>query len=321
MNNFWNRSKQLNSDLLEVVKIMKVSVKNKDKLIENALLELIDSGGKLLRPGFVLLSGSFGKYDSERLCNLAAIIEMLHMATLVHDDIIDNAKTRRNNETIQSKYGKDYAVFMGDILFSRCFMMLSNNTSMENMKLLSEAIFDICTGEIEQFSSRYSKEVSVKKYLKRIAAKTAALFSISFYIGAFEGGCSIELTNVLSNIGYDIGMAFQIIDDILDYTSEDNLIGKPTGNDLKEGIYTLPLIFAIKEDRNQFLPILLKNNYTDDDINSLINLSKSLGGVDKAKALAKRYTDRAFKKINTLPECDSKILLRSFCEDLLWRKY
>jgi heptaprenyl diphosphate synthase len=107
MNNFWNRFELLNSDLLEVVKIMKNNVKNKDRLIEDALLDLIDSGGKLLRPGFVLLSGSFGKYDSKRLCNLAAVIEMLHMATLVHDDIIDDARTRRNKETIQSKYGKD----------------------------------------------------------------------------------------------------------------------------------------------------------------------------------------------------------------------
>lgn len=321
MNNFWNRSEQLSSDLLEVVRIMKVSVKNQNKLIEDALLNLIESGGKLLRPGFVLLAGSFGKYDSEKLCNLAAVIEMLHMATLVHDDIIDDAKLRRNKETIQAKYGKDYAVFMGDILFSRCFMMLSNNTSMENMKLLSEAIFDICTGEIEQFSSRYSKEVSVKKYLKRIAAKTAALFSISFYVGAFEGECSAEVTNTLSNIGYDIGMAFQIIDDILDYTSEDNLLGKPTGNDLKEGIYTLPLILALKEDTEQFSSILSKESYSDEDINTLINLSKALGGVDKAKFFAKRYTDRAFRKINTLPDSESKKLLISFCEDLLYRKY
>lgn len=321
MNSFWNRFELLNNDLLEVVRIMKMNVKNNDKLIENALLDLIDSGGKLLRPGFVLLSGSFGKYDSKRLCNLAAVIEMLHMATLVHDDIIDDAKTRRNKETIQSKYGKDYAVFMGDILFSRCFMMLSDNTSMENMKLLSNAIFDICTGEIEQFSSRYSKEVSVKKYLKRIAAKTAALFSMSFYIGAFEGECSAELINTLSNIGYDIGMAFQIIDDILDYTSEDNQLGKPTGNDLKEGIYTLPLILALKEDRTKLLPILLKDTYSDEDINLLIDLSQELGGVSKAKSLAKRYTDRAFKKISKLPECESKKFLTNFCEDLLFRKY
>jgi len=321
MNNFWDKFELLSTDLIEVVRIMKMNVRNKNELIENALLDLIDSGGKLLRPGFVLLSGSFGNYDSKKLCNLATIVEMLHMATLVHDDIIDDAKTRRNKETIQSKYGKDYAVFMGDILFSRCFMMLSDNTSMDNMKLFSNAISDICSGEIEQFSSRYSKELSVKKYLKRIAAKTAALFSMSFYIGAFESECSGELVKTLSNIGYDIGMAFQIIDDILDYTSEDNQLGKPTGNDLKEGIYTLPLIYALKEDKTRLLPILLKNNYTDDDIDLLIRLSIDLGGVDKAKALAKCYTDRAFKKISTLPECESKNFLTRFCEDLLFRKY
>lgn len=321
MNNFWNSFELLNTDLAKIVQIMKENVKNRDKLIEDALLNLIDSKGKMLRPGFLLLAGTFGDYNSEKLCNLASVIEMLHMATLVHDDIVDNAEIRRNSKTIQAKYGKDYAVFMGDILFCRCFMMLSKDTSMENMRLLSEAIFNICTGEIEQFSSRYSKEVSVKKYLKRIAAKTAALFSMSFYIGASESNCSTELTKTLMKIGYDIGMAFQIIDDILDYTGTNETIGKPSGNDLKEGIYTLPLIYALKQDSSAFADILNKNNYTEQDISTLIHTCKELGGVDKARALAKRYTSRSFERIEHLPESESKHFLREICEKLLLRNY
>lgn len=321
MNNFWDRYPYIKSDLENVIEIMKKSAKNKEKTIEEALINLIESGGKLLRPGFLLISGRFGSYDRDKLCNLSAVVEMLHMATLIHDDIIDDAKNRRGRETIQSKYGKDYAVFMGDILFSKCFMILSADTSIENMKLLSEAIFNICTGEVEQYSSHYSQDVSVKKYLKRIAAKTAALFSMSCYIGAYESSCSKELIKDLSRIGYDIGMAFQIIDDILDYTSDAKVVGKPTGNDLREGIFTLPLIYAMKMDKTKLCPILSKEKYSDKDINNIISITKDLGGIDKAKALAKRYTDRAFARINTLPDNESKQVFLEITQGLLWRKY
>jgi len=321
MNTLWNKYPFIYSELENVVDIMKNNAVNREKTIENSLLDLINSGGKLLRPAFLIISAGFGNYVSEKFCNLAAVVEMLHMATLVHDDIVDDAITRRGSQTIQSKYGKDYAVFMGDLLFSRCFMLLSSNTSMENMKLLSEAIFNICTGEIEQFSSQFSKEVSVKKYLKRIAAKTAALFSISFYVGSAESGCSKEVVSNLSKIGYDIGMAFQIIDDILDYTGQADLVGKPVGNDLKEGIYTLPLIYALKADKTSSLEKLLKNDYTDEDVCKIIDITDNLGGIDKARALAKRYTKRSFDRIAKLPDCDSKNILRELAEMLLSRKY
>lgn len=321
MNKFWDKYPSLSTDLEQVLEIMKSNVKNREKIIEEALLNLINSGGKLLRPGFLLISSGFGNYDKDKSCNLAAVIEMLHMATLIHDDIIDDAKNRRGQETVQSKYGKDYAVFMGDILFARCFMALSTNTSIENMKLLSEAIFNICTGEIEQYSSHFSQNLSVKKYLKRIAAKTAALFSLSFYIGSFESGCSIKLVKNLSRIGYDIGMAFQIIDDILDYTGDAKFVGKPLGNDLKEGIFTLPLIYAFKIDRQRLEPILSKNNYSDSDIKNIISITKELGGIDKARDLAKKYTYKAFDRIAKLPDCESKKILHEVTNKLLWREY
>ncbi|SKA72816.1 heptaprenyl diphosphate synthase [Clostridium sp. USBA 49] len=321
MNKFWDKYPSLKADLEYVLEIMKSNVKNREKVIEEALLDLINSGGKLLRPGFLLISSGFGNYERDKICNLAAVIEMLHMATLVHDDIIDDARTRRGRETIQSKYGKDYAVFMGDILFAKCFMSLSVNASTDNMKLLSNVIFDICTGEIEQFSSRYSQNLSIKKYLKRISAKTAALFSLSFYIGSYESGCSGELVKILSKIGYDIGMAFQIIDDILDYNGDPKYVGKPLGNDLKEGVFTIPLIYAFKTDKHKLEPILSKDKYTDSDIQKIINITKELGGIDKARDLAKKYTLRAFNKINSLPNCESKNILYDVTNKLLWRNY
>ena len=321
MNRFWDKYPSIKIELEKVVDIMKENAKNREKSIESSILDLIDSGGKLLWPGFLIISGSFGEFDSNKLCNLAAIMEMLHMATLVHDDIIDDAKTRRGKETIQSKFGKDYAVFMGDMLFCKCFMALSNNTSMENMKLLSEAIFNICTGEIEQLTSHFSLDISVKKYLKRIAAKTAELFSLSFYVGSFESSCSHDDVNNLSKIGYDIGMAFQIIDDILDYNSNSEVVGKPTGNDLREGIYTLPLIYALNVDNTRLLPLLSKSNYSSEDISEIITLANELGGIDKARAAAKKFTERAFKRITKLPENENRQILIDITQKLLWREY
>lgn len=321
MNNVWNEYPNLNKDLEVVRDMIRKNVKCNEKTIETALLDLVNSGGKLLRPSFVLIGGGFGNKDKDKLYPLCAVIEMLHMATLIHDDIVDNATLRRGSETIQSKYGKDYAVFMGDFLFTRCFSLLSNNTSMENMKNISKVIERICKGEIEQFSSQFSKEVSIRKYLKRIAAKTAALFSLSLYIGSVEAGCRKKLTNKLGKIGYDIGMAFQIIDDLLDFNSDEKTIGKPVGNDIKHGIYTLPLIYSIESGDKRLDAILSKDSYSDDDINDIINISRETGGVQKARELAKKYTEKAFKEIALLPEVPEKELLRDMASKLLVREY
>jgi heptaprenyl diphosphate synthase len=321
MSKFWQEYPTIQKDLESVVGIMKKEVKCQEKSIESSLLELIESGGKLLRPAFLLLSGGFGEYNSDKLYPLAAVIEMLHMATLIHDDILDDSSHRRGKETIQSKYGKNYAVFMGDFLFSKCFLTLSGNSSIDNMKLLSKAISKICVGEIEQFSSKYVLDLSVKKYLKRIAAKTALLFYMSFYIGAKESNCSESLSRTLGKIGYYMGMAFQIIDDILDYAGNETTVGKPLGNDLKEGIYTIPLIYALGGGNSELSQLLSKENYSSEDIHSIISLTERLGGIEKAKTLAKKYTRKAFKEIAVLPEHPNKKILSDVIEKLIVRNY
>lgn len=321
MSRFWQEYPTIQKDLECVAEIMKKEVKCQEKSIESALLELIQSGGKLLRPAFLLISGGFGNYDPKKLYPLAATIEMLHMATLIHDDIVDDSSHRRGRETIQSKYGKNYAVFMGDFLFSKCFLMLSEKTSFENMQLLSSGISKICIGEIEQFSSKFVLNLSVKKYLKRISAKTALLFLMSFYIGAKESGCSEVLSKKLAKIGYHMGMAFQIIDDILDYTGNESTVGKPLGNDIKEGLYTIPLIYASQTKDKRLEKLLTKEFYTNDDIKSIIGLVDELDGINKARLLAKKYSDKAFNEIALLPENENKLILSEVINKLLVRNY
>jgi len=321
MNNYWNQYPVIKKDLEIIEDILKENMKCRDKEIEESLLMMLSSGGKMLRPSFLLLAGGFGKASSKKLYPLAAVIELLHMATLIHDDIIDNSEYRRGTPTIHAEFGPNYAVFTGDLLFTRCFTLLSNNTSMDNMRRISNVIAKICQGEIEQYSSHYQIDNTVKQYLRRISTKTAALFSLSLFIGASEAKCSKQLTAKLANIGLNIGMAFQIIDDILDYVGSEDIVGKPLGNDLKQGIFTLPLLYTLKVENNGIEEILKKKDYTAEDIRNIITKTIELGGLKRARELAKKYTDKAFKILNTLPNCESKKILTEITETLLIREY
>ena len=242
MHKFWNKYPEIEKEIQGVVNVIEKNAKCRDKIVEESILELLHSGGKMLRPSFVILSSKFGEYDEKRARALAAVVEMFHMATLINDDIIDEATLRRGKETIQSKYGKNYAVYIGDYLFCVCFKILATLGSKNTIAVDTMSMSRICMSEIDQLNSRFDRNVSVKKYLKRISGKTAELFSLSLFIGATESGCSRKVSKLFWEIGHNIGMAFQIIDDILDYTGSDEGIGKNSANDLKQGIYTLPLI-------------------------------------------------------------------------------
>ena len=321
MDKFWNEYPVIRDDLNSIVDIMKKNTKCKDKVMQKSIHELIDSGGKLLRPAFVLMSSRFGNYNEEKTHALAAVVEMIHMATLVHDDIIDDSKLRRGQETIQSKYGKDYAVYIGDFLFCVCFKILASNSSLTSIKIDSKSMSRICLGEVEQLNSRFVQNISLKRYLNRISAKTAELFSLSLYSGAAESECSEKLCRIFWNIGHNIGMAFQIIDDILDYTGDDFSIGKSATNDIKQGIYTLPVIYALEENRSVLSPILSKSEYKNEDVHNIIKVVNQCGGVEKSKRLAQRYTDKAFGLIDKLPENDYKYILKQITQKLLHRNY
>lgn len=321
MDNIWNNYPEIRQELIEVINLMKKNVKCKDKKIEKSIMELIESGGKLLRPAFVLIGSKFGDNDKSKAVPTAAVIEMLHMATLVHDDVIDDSKLRRGQETIQSKYGKDYAVYIGDYLFCVCFKILATNNSLQAIKVDSRAMSKICMGEVNQLNSRFSMKLSVKDYLSRISGKTAELFSISLYLGAAECNADEKISRELGNIGHNLGMAFQIIDDILDYEGNDESIKKSAANDLKQGIYTLPLIYAYRNNKDAFKDIIGKDYYNEEEVIEIINLVKANKGIEMAKELAEKYVNKCFKGIDKLPNNDYKIILREIASWLLKRTY
>lgn len=321
MDKMWLQYPELKTEIEAVQNIMKKNIRCRDKRIEDSIMELLNSNGKMLRPSFTLISSHFGDYNKDRARALAAVMELLHMATLVHDDIVDDSKLRRGQETVQSKYGKDYAVYIGDFLFCVCFKLLAENSSLKSIKIDGKSMARICIGEVEQLNSKFNYKTTVKEYLARISGKTAELFSLSLYLGAAESDCSHRESRIFWNIGHNIGMAFQIIDDILDYSGSDKAIGKPAANDLRQGIFTLPLIYALKNDDGTTLQLVKKSSYDKEDVDKIISLVHEKGGVEKAQELAARYTEKAFALIEKLPDNPYKVILKEVSSKLLIREY
>lgn len=322
MSKFWSNYPIIDREIEEVKKQISKNAKCKDKIIEKSILELLNSGGKMLRPAFTVIASKFGEYNEERVIALASVIEMFHMATLVHDDVIDDAELRRGKETVQAKYGKNYAVYIGDYLFCLCFRILATTSSIERgVDVDTKVMSRICMGEVEQLNSRFNKDVSIKDYLKRISGKTAELFSLSLYIGAAESSCDKKTCRLFWEIGHNIGMAFQIIDDILDYVGTDEEIGKKSGNDIKDGIYTLPLLLAMKNNKEVFDKILKEDSYTDEEVRNIIEKVKENNGIEESIKLAEKYSEKAFKYINKLPDNEYKDTLLEVTKKLLKRKY
>ena len=216
MSTYWSKFQSIEEELIEVKNFMLLSIEDAIPLIKDPIVELINAGGKRIRPALVILGSKFGKYDRERIIPIAACVEFLHTATLIHDDIIDESKLRRGIQSVQSKYSKDVAVLVGDYIFAKVFELLAGEYPPEMLKNLSKSIMQICNGELTQYSYRYSNKIDIDTYIEIIAGKTAALFSMSLFSGAYEAGVKDAKIRHLSKIGYCIGMMFQIIDDCLE---------------------------------------------------------------------------------------------------------
>ncbi|ARV04824.1 MULTISPECIES: polyprenyl synthetase family protein [Enterococcus] len=301
----WNTYPTLSKELTTTLRLMEQAVQIDNQEIQAAVHDMIHSGGKLLRPAYQLLFSYFGEQrDPKKATALAASIELLHTATLVHDDIVDEADTRRGLPTLRSRFGNSTAVYTGDYLFVCCFKLLSDySSSLKSIQLNSRSMEKVLTGELGQMDNRYNFEVTIDQYLKNISGKTAELFALSCFVGAYESGTSQRFAKRCGEIGENIGLAFQIIDDILDYTQTADAIGKPVLEDVRQGVYSLPLIYALEANREVLLPLLMKKEaLTNEETQEIYRLVHELGGVEKAQQLATHYTEKALKEISKLPE-------------------
>ncbi len=298
--------------------------------LKKELGELIESGGKMLRPALVYVGAEFGlsrtrkrwtRGQQKKMVNIAAAIELLHTATLIHDDILDRASSRRGIPTLHTRLGSTNAILAGDWLFSQTFRMIAQYVHPSRAVLLSDFVSAICKAEINQDLTKFSFTSSRRKYLQTIAGKTAALFSLALHIGASESGCSALHIQALRRTGYNLGMAFQIIDDIFDYESSLEALKKPVGNDLSEGLCTLPLIYALQEDAEHIRPLLSDIREVPDSIERILSLVMKTKAIDRARADAAYYTRLAHTEIERLPNGAPKSDLERIVNSLLVRKY
>jgi heptaprenyl diphosphate synthase len=320
MGAFWAGHPQIAVDLEEIRLTILRRAASEDPEVHGAVQHLFAAGGKMLRPGFVLLASRFGNPERDRILRVAAAVEMLHMATLVHDDIIDGAITRRGEATLHSLRGPRVAVLTGDWLLAASVSLVADLGTIDDARALARMVSRICGSEISQSTYRFVVHTSLRRYLRRIAGKTAALFALSFYAGAVEGRCSTQMCSILRRVGYTLGMGFQIVDDILDFNGAPAHTGKPTGRDLSQGIITLPTILGLRRDDGRLAAAISRRPRSRRAFARAARLVADRGGLAGAREVAGDYARRSRREILRLPAGEPREALLAVTNALLERR-
>ncbi|NVK75308.1 MAG: octaprenyl diphosphate synthase [Oceanospirillaceae bacterium] len=281
-------------------------------LIEQIGYYIISNGGKRLRPLLVLLaaraSGDLDKKKLEQTIQMATIIEFIHTSTLLHDDVVDESNMRRGKKTANEEWGNAPSVLVGDFLYSRAFQIMVDVGSMECMSILSKTTNIIAEGEVQQLINCGDPDTTEESYLKVIQYKTAQLFEGAALCGAVIAGASTEYREALRHFGMYVGTAFQLIDDVMDYTSTAEEMGKSVGDDLAEGKPTLPLIYTMKNGPKDAVERVRQAILTGglDQLETIINDVQNCGAIEYTQQKAQEQADLAIKAIAELPESDYK---------------
>lgn len=325
---FWDSFPQVQKDMIEINQIILKHINSVPGLLGQALEDTFAVPGKMLRPACVMLFGAFGPDATQKhddLQKIATSIETLHNATLIHDDIIDESSMRHGRPSIQTKYGKHITVYAGDYLFALSLTLLSENAqSLHSVIADGKTMQNILVGETEQYNNAYNINISEKEYLNQIKGKTGVLFGLACFIGAYESGIKVTKALKAKQFGEYLGQAFQLRDDILDYTTTSSTFKKPVLLDVKDGIYSGPLIFALQNDNNNHLHELVKmgKDLTQDQLHEIENLVNHLGGVERAQKLADQYTEKALASLKKhWPDNENRALIEQLTGRLLKRQY
>jgi heptaprenyl diphosphate synthase len=301
------------TDLASIEAALREEIESDPPEVARPMAELFGAGGKRLRPALVLLAGMSGTYDLERLTPAAMAVELTHAATLVHDDVIDRSPTRRGRPTIAAALGDEPALVIGDFYFAKAYEFAARTQSPEVVVILAEAVMGICVGEVRQQAVRYRYDNSVGEYMRLIEAKTALLLAACCHIGALLGGLDDAQTTALTEYGRSVGLAFQIVDDVLDYTGTEDEIGKPIGHDIAEGFATLPLMLAsIKVNDNRRLDA--------SEAKRIVNEVRKSKGPQMALDQARHHADSARETLKELPAGEATSALAALANYVVSRK-
>ncbi len=310
-------------DLTLLTENLKSLIGARHPILYAAAEHLFGARGKRVRPAIVLLVSRAtlpGKEITARHRRLAEITEMIHTASLVHDDVVDEAELRRGVPTVHSSFGNRIAVLAGDFLFAQSSWYLANLDNLEVVKLLSQVIMDLAEGEIQQGLNRFSTNLSIDAYLEKSYYKTASLIANSSKAAAVLSEVSDRLTTNLYAYGRHIGLAFQIVDDILDFTGSTDELGKPAGSDLQSGNLTAPVLYALEE--KPFLEVLIEREFAQPgDLEQAVALIRDSQGIERSRELARQHSRMAIECLEDLQPSSSRQALVKLTDYVLSRLY
>ena len=316
MQNFTEIQALMKSELDLMNKILVDRLNSNVDLISQMSQYIINSGGKRIRPLLLLICAKATEYDGDYHYSMAVVIELIHTATLLHDDVVDQSATRRGQETANELWGNAPSVLVGDFLYSRAFEIMVEPNSMEIMRVLSKATNQISEGEVLQLLNIKNANVTQAEYFKVIERKTACLFKAACQIAGILSSADQKVINAMGSFGMHLGNAFQIIDDTLDYESDSNIIGKEIGDDLSEGKVTLPMIYALektKKAENKILKDAIKNADAS-HIDQIVEILLNVDAFQYSRDIAKIESNRALESIDYLPDSKYKTALKLLCE-------
>lgn len=295
----------ISADLAKVEAGLLRVVLPKERTLTGIGTQLLQAGGKRLRPALCLLTAKIATYNLDRLLPVAIALELIHMASLIHDDVIDEACIRRGSKTANAKSGNLMAVLAGDFLFAQAFASIAPLSDSRIINTLSQLVSSMCEGEIIQFMHVYDVSQTEEDYLIRIQKKTADFLGCACELGSYMAQADAKLVENMQEYGFCIGMAFQITDDILDIIADDQQIGKPAGNDLRQGIITLPIIYALANspEREELRSIIEKKQLmTSDDVSRGLTIIRTTDAVEYAYGLADQYIERAKERLTVIED-------------------
>ena len=280
---------------------------------------LLGSGGKRLRPALVVLASKFHPADVDKVTSLAAAVETLHTATLVHDDLIDHSFLRRGNPTLNAMWNSAATVLTGDYLFARAAAFAAETQSVRVVSIFAQTLMTICGGELKQIFGNDEEQTARKYYYQRIYSKTASLFAASTETGAILSNAPEPEVQALREYGYNLGMAFQIVDDVLDFVGNEEELGKPIGSDLRQGLITLPTIYFLEAHPEEEL-ITRALNGQDDEIQAAVEMIKELGAIESSMNEAKEFVTRSRNALAILPHNEYRQAMLDLADFVIERR-
>lgn len=313
----------IESELEIVEKQLTENIDTNIDILHDASVHLIHAGGKRLRPAFALLTARLFQKDINDVIPMAVALELVHMATLVHDDVIDNSVARRGTITVKKGWGNRVSIYAGNYILAKSLMLVSGYKRNDLLEIMAETSIKICEGEITQMFGSFNVDIGLKNYLRRIERKTALLIAVSCKLGALISNAPAKDVKDIERYGHFLGMAFQVTDDILDLVADEEVLGKPVGSDIRQGVITLPALYAMNNSKHsdELKLALTSPEECENNTGKIIDMIQDSDGIDYAYYVSKRYAIKAQQQLHRLPDVPEKKVLHDIANYILERDY